>query len=552
VADVEVNSPPALQTRTALPTSFLTVVADGDPVVNAVATSSALYETSEFVVTAPVDNVGAQLLAASAAVNLGVPLLLTPEFGAPTTAAVSAELTRLQASYVVSVGGGGRSVSATETPSAASPSAARRANAPRTRLSVPATAEAVNAILPTPLRIVPVATAPLALTALARVNPLRPVLLELPSTATSTPSPTASAAEPEIALPQVSRPAALTDGMLLATDDPAQLAGVATARAASVAVTLVPTMRPNPQASAETVTALGAAAPTSVLALGAPFGAELSLDYKVRAATSGIHLPGGGQLLFPGRRFVALYGTPGAPVLGVLGEQPVTEAIARAQELAAAYQPLSDRPVVPMHEIIATVAAAGAGADGNYSNEIPAEVLRPWVEAAGAAGVYVVLDLQPGRTDFLSQAQQYSSLLELPYVGLALDPEWRLAPDQRHLAQIGRVDVAEINAVLGWLAALTSDNALPQKLLVLHQFRSSMIQNRGALDLTHPELALLLHVDGLGGQPDKQATWSALQTDAPPGLAWGWKNFIDEDRPMLTPEQTMVDVTPTPDLVTYQ
>ncbi|TFD77392.1 hypothetical protein [Cryobacterium psychrophilum] len=547
MAEEEASPPSALQARTALPIAFLTVVADVDPVLNAVAVSGGLYETSEFVVTAPVGNDRAQLLAASAAVDLGVPLLLTPEFGAPTTSVVSAELTRLHASYVVSVGGGGRSVSATTTPSMT-----RRAEVPRTRLSVPATADAVNAILPNPLRIVRVASAPLALTALAQVDPLAPVLLELPPTSDTAPTPNPSAAESEIILPPISRATALTGGLMLATDDPAQLAGVATARAASVMVTLVPSSRPNPQASAETVTALGAAAPTAVLAVGEPFAAEPSLDYKVRAAASGTQVPGGGQLLFPDRRFVALYGTPSTPVLGVLGEQGVAEAIARAKQMAAAYQPFSDRPVIPMHEIIATVAAADAGGDGNYSNEIPAEKLRPWVEAAGAAGIYVVLDLQPGRTDFLSQAQRYSSLLELPYVGLALDPEWRLGPDQRHLAQIGRVDIDEINAVVGWLAELTNEHALPQKLLVLHQFRPSMLQNRGALDMTHPELALLLHVDGLGGQPDKQATWSTLHRDAPLGVAWGWKNFIDEDRPMLTPEQTMTGVAPTPDLVTYQ
>ncbi|KGJ79968.1 hypothetical protein GY21_03565 [Cryobacterium roopkundense] len=538
---------PVLRSETALSADFLTLAADADPVVNALLVSAALYRRAELVVTAPVGNDRAQLLAASAAVDLGVPLLLTPSFGASTTAAVSAELTRLHASYVVSVGGGGRSLTATSSPEPTGRTG-QRADA-RTLLTVPATPVAVNALLPEPLRVVEVASAPEALSALARLDPLHAALLTLPSASTATPTPSSGKAQ---SLPRVTRARPLVGEFMLAADDPAQLAGVATARAASVDVALVPALRPNPQASTEVVAALGAATPGAVLALGLPFAAEPGLDYKVRAAATGVQLPGGGQLLFPGRRFVALYGTPGTPVLGVLGERPVTEAIVRAQQLAATYQPLSDRPVVPMHEIIVTVASAGSGPDGNYSSEIPAEQLRPWVEAAGAAGLYVVLDLQPGRTDFLTQAQQYAGLLELPYVGLALDPEWRLAPEQRHLVQIGSADIAEINSVVSWLAALTSDHALPQKLLVLHQFRSSMIQNRPGLDMTHPELALLLHVDGLGGQPDKQATWSTLHADAPAGVAWGWKNFYDEDQPMLTPEQTMTLVLPTPDLVTYQ
>ncbi|MBA3339563.1 MAG: hypothetical protein H0T54_07465, partial [Geodermatophilaceae bacterium] len=50
------------------------------------------------------------------------------------------------------------------------------------------------------------------------------------------------------------------------------------------------------------------------------------------------------------------------------------------------------------------MASGPAGDDGNYSAEATIASLQPWVDAAGAAGIYVVLDLQPGRTDFLTQA----------------------------------------------------------------------------------------------------------------------------------------------------
>ncbi len=71
---------------------------------------------------------------------------------------------------------------------------------------------------------------------------------------------------------------------------------------------------------------------------------------------------------------------------------------------------------------------------------------------------------------------------------------------------------------------------------MLHQFRLSMIQDRDTLE-QHPELDVLVHVDGQGSQPDKQATWKALHVGAPEGIHWGWKNFYDEDTPMLTPQQ---------------
>ncbi|GAA1311893.1 hypothetical protein GCM10009634_79260 [Saccharothrix xinjiangensis] len=157
----------------------------------------------------------------------------------------------------------------------------------------------------------------------------------------------------------------------------------------------------------------------------------------------------------------------GARVVTVRGADP------RADR--AAVEALRGDPptTVPAFEVIATVAQVSPGPDGDYSGEAPVESLRPWVEAAGREGLYVVLDLQPGRARLLDQAKRYASLLELPHVGLAVDPEWKLGPDQVPLEQIGGVDAAEINETAAWPADLTARAALPQELLVVHQFRLS-------------------------------------------------------------------------------
>jgi hypothetical protein len=295
---------------------------------------------------------------------------------------------------------------------------------------------------------------------------------------------------------------------------------------------------PDPRSSGDLVTALTQAPDRKVLALGGAFGSVEQLQKRLAVARTGVQLPGGGQLAFPGRRMVALYGTPGTAALGSLGEQDVNAAIARVEDLAAQYQPHSDVPVVPAFEIITTVAATQPGPDGDYSNETEIAKIRPYVDAAKAAGVYVVLDLQPGRTDFLTQARRYAELLAEPHVGLALDPEWRLAPNQVHLAQIGSVTADEINQVGDWLAGLVRERNLPQKLLLLHQFRSVMIVDRERVNTAHDELAVMVHADGFGTQEMKRATWDTLRANSP-NVFWGWKNFIDEDRPMLDPAQTL-------------
>ena len=255
--------------------------------------------------------------------------------------------------------------------------------------------------------------------------------------------------------------------------------------------------------------------------------------------------------MFPGRRLVALYGHPGTPSLGALGQQDLAASITRARRAAARYRPLSAVPVVPAFEIIATVAQASPGPDGNYTYECAVSFLRPWVRRATAAGMYVVLDLQPGRASLLTQAKRYQSLLTQPNVGLALDPEWKLGPGQRPLAQIGSVGIDEVNSVVSWLAALTARHHLPQKLLVLHQFRLSMILGEEHLDTGHDDLAIVIHMDGQGTPAMKQQTWANVTAAGPAGVFFGWKNFFVKDHPMLSPGETMAK-TPTPVMISYQ
>jgi hypothetical protein len=157
------------------------------------------------------------------------------------------------------------------------------------------------------------------------------------------------------------------------------------------------------------------------------------------------------------------------------------------------YLGVRSEPVIPTFEIITTVASSEAGADGDYSLESTLDHIRPWVDAARVAGLYVVLDLQPGHADFLTQAMRYEELLAQPHVGLALDPEWRLAPGERHLRDIGQVSADEVNRVSAWLADLTRRNHLPQKLLLLHQFRLDMLPDRAQI-LVPPELALVVQM----------------------------------------------------------
>jgi hypothetical protein len=493
-------APLAPESRTVLPAEATAIAAGTGAAELSLATSALLFRDAPAVVLVGEADAAGLTAAGSTAIKLGVPLLLTPRAG--DAAPLLAELRRLAPRTVVAVGS----------------AATRWANA--AKLDPPARVTILGAP--------PAATASAGPAASATPTGGGPVSPELPRVPPATP---------------------LKELLVLALNRGASAAAIATARATGARVVLVG--NPDPRTEDAAINALAGQSTARVLALGSAFGPVDRLRQRIDTAATGVLLPAGRQVIFPGRRFVALYGHPGNGGLGVLGEQDVQAAIARAKRVAASYAGLVREPVVPTFEIITTVASASAGADGDYSRESSIAKLRPWVDAARRAGVYVMLDLQPGRTDFLTQAKRYEELLRQPHVGLALDPEWRLKPDEVHLVQIGSVTAAEINRTGAWLAQLTRDNHLPQKLLMLHQFRLDMIINRPTVRTDYDELKVLIHADGFGSAGQKFNTWRALHGNAPPNVYWGWKNFYDEDKPTFTPGQT-VNVRPSPVFVSYQ
>ncbi len=276
-----------------------------------------------------------------------------------------------------------------------------------------------------------------------------------------------------------------------------------------------------------------------------------SVPHIVAPTPRPFEFPAGGRQLEDAYRMVALYGTPDTPVLGALGQQSLPKTIDRVKKLASHYDTLSTEPVLPTLEIISTIASASPTENGDYSREVDMAKLRTWVMTAQKAGVYVVLDLQPGRTNFLVQAKMLEPLLREPNVGLALDPEWRLGRKEFPLVQIGAVNIKEVNSVVRWLAALTKRHNLPQKAFVLHQFRLSMLPQRSLLDTSHKELTYIVQMDGQGSQSSKKDTWQTVAANPSPRMVFGWKNFYRKDPHMLSIRGTM-QITPLPRYISYQ
>lgn len=268
---------------------------------------------------------------------------------------------------------------------------------------------------------------------------------------------------------------------------------------------------------------------------------------QVKVALTVPELPGGGTTLSPGRFFVAYYGLPGAPALGVLGSGTPDRIWSRLMREAHAFAHPAIK-VQPVFEVIATVASSGPGPRGDFTSDIPNAVVRSYIRAAHRLGALVVLDVQPGRSNFNAVVRRWSWALEDPWVGLALDPEWRMGPGQFPGRVIGSVNGHEVDQVAAWLDAFIVAHRLPQKVFLVHQFIPSMITDRVAIH-GHPHLAMIQHADGFGTRREKLDSFHAIAY--PARFIEGFKLFYTWDVGRMSARQVLA-IRPRVGFVSFQ
>jgi len=261
-------------------------------------------------------------------------------------------------------------------------------------------------------------------------------------------------------------------------------------------------------------------------------------------------LPGGGRRIFPDRRVVAFYGNPAAAALGVLGIGKPSAMVDKLRRQAEPYARKS-RPILPALELISSIAANAPGDDGRYVNHVPAEIINRYLRAARKAKAILILDIQPGHADFMSETKRLRRWLKEPDIGLAIDPEWH-TPGVVPGTQLGSTTAADVNRVTRYVAKIVRDGRLPQKLFIIHQFTQNMVRNKSQLQ-TPPELAVTMNVDGFGTRSGKLSKYKDFtrKPNRPPGTHVGFKLFYQEDTNLFTPKGVMA-LRPRPDVIMYE
>ena len=268
-----------------------------------------------------------------------------------------------------------------------------------------------------------------------------------------------------------------------------------------------------------------------------------------RGAAPG-ELPRGGKSVFPQHRVVGFYGAPQSPQLGELGIGSRDSAARRLERQARPYNDFSKKKLLPVFELLGTIALANPGSDGKYRYRQPNRIIRRYASEAREEKFLFMMDIQPGRSTFIEEARHLEPWLKRSFVSIALDPEWNMGPGGVPGERIGSVDASMVNKVTAFLAKLIRENDLPQKLVVIHQFTDDMVKNKQNLRV-HRNIDLVLNADGFGTPSAKKSKYEELAPSRDSGISPGFKLFYEEDTNLMSPRQVM-GLRPQPKFIVYE
>jgi hypothetical protein len=251
-------------------------------------------------------------------------------------------------------------------------------------------------------------------------------------------------------------------------------------------------------------------------------------------------------------QIVSYYGHPAAAGLGVLGEGTTEQMLARLRAQVASYQAVNnEKTVVPALHLIYEVAQAHTNDDGFYLYRTDDATVQQYIQLAHDNNMLLFLDLQIGRSNLQRELDYVMPYLKVPWVHLAIDPEFAMPPGEVPGGDIGSLDALDINTALDKIESMMEQQNIPaNKIVVVHQFQDSMLTNKDLLDWWEPRVDLVLDMDGFGDQSGKLGKYDSLVRQAGARHA-GIKLFYKQDTNLLS-EQQIEDLDPRPDIVIYQ
>jgi hypothetical protein len=263
-------------------------------------------------------------------------------------------------------------------------------------------------------------------------------------------------------------------------------------------------------------------------------------------------LPGA---ILPFKRIVAYYGNLYSKNMGVLGEYPRKDMLAKLKAEVAKWQAAdSTIQVVPALHYIAVTAQSDPGKGNKYRLRMPFKQIDSVLSMAKEINALVFIDIQVGHSSVEEELPMFEPYLKMPNVHFGIDPEFSMKGGQKPGAAIGTFDAADINFTSNYLAKLVKENNLPPKILVIHRFTQAMVTNYKQIKL-RPEVQVVMDMDGWGHQARKINTYKQFIYKEPvqfTGFKLFYKNDLREaNSHVMTPDEVL-KLKPKPMYVQYQ
>ncbi|MEO6314059.1 MAG: hypothetical protein ABIU63_12425 [Chitinophagaceae bacterium] len=259
--------------------------------------------------------------------------------------------------------------------------------------------------------------------------------------------------------------------------------------------------------------------------------------------------------LLPFNRIVAFYGNLYSTKMGVLGEYPRKEMLAKLQAEVVRWQAADTSvKVIPALHYIAITAQGSPGKGNKYRLRMPFKQIDSVISMAREINALVFIDIQTGHSTVEEEVPLFEPYFKMPNVHFGIDPEFSMKGGQKPGAAIGTFDAADINFVSNYMAKIVKENNLPPKILVIHRFTRAMVTNYKQIKL-QPEIQVVMDMDGWGAQARKITTYKQFVFGEPvqfTGFKLFYKNdFREPNSRIMTPAEVL-KLKPQPMYVQYQ
>jgi hypothetical protein len=289
---------------------------------------------------------------------------------------------------------------------------------------------------------------------------------------------------------------------------------------------------------------------------------SLALVSAVRRGNSQVGWPVKGPApercsLLPNKRIVAFYGNPLSKKMGILGQIPPEQMLAKLDTIVGEWRAADpETPVQPALHYIAVVASGDAGKDGKWRTRMDSSMIEEVYGWAKKRNAILFLDIQAGQSTVQAELPRLMKFLERPNVHLGIDPEFYM-----HYANegsqpgkaIGTLTAKEVNWAVEQLANLVTAKKLPPKVLIVHRFTRKMLRDANQIKLD-PRVQVVIHMDGWGAPWLKYDSYKEYVV-AEPVQFTGFKLFFRNDTKkgdkLLTPMEVL-QLKPAPVYIQYQ